>query len=83
MQVFVNTVRGRSIVVECEAGWSVAQLKRAVEDREGVPVAEQRLVFGGKELADDRTLSDYCIGAESTVYLVLRLRGGTLACRCK
>lgn len=79
MQIFIKTLAGKTITLVVEPTDNILSIKQKILDKEGVPVNQQRIIFGGKQQEDNDILQDKGIAADATLHLVLRLLGGYIA----
>ena len=75
-QIYIKTLQGKNITLDVNDDDTIDSIKKKITEIEGIPVEQMRLVFNGKQLEDANTIRDYGIECDSTIHLVLRLRGG-------
>ena len=77
LRIFIKTLTGKTIILDgCHLDDTVTNIKERLQEKECIPIDQQRLIFAGKHLKNDHKLSDYNVETESTLHLILRLRGG-------
>ncbi|KAF0544996.1 ubiquitin-domain-containing protein [Gigaspora margarita] len=79
-RLFVKTLTGKIITLECEENDSIDTVKQKIQDKENIPKNQQRLIFDGMSLEDNKSISEYCIRNESTLHLVLHFSGSSSKC---
>eukprot|EP01003_Olkasia_polycarbonata_P008021 NODE_968_length_642_cov_224.489039_g896_i0.p1 GENE.NODE_968_length_642_cov_224.489039_g896_i0~~NODE_968_length_642_cov_224.489039_g896_i0.p1 ORF type:complete len:78 (-),score=9.99 NODE_968_length_642_cov_224.489039_g896_i0:331-564(-) len=77
MLIKVKTLTGKEIEIDIDPNDKIERIKERVEEREGIPPPQQRLIFCGRQMSDNQTAKEYNIEAGSTLHLVLALRGGS------
>ena len=75
MRILLKTLTGKEIPLDVEPNDTIEQVKKKVQDAEGIPPDQQTLIFAGMQLEDEKTLADYHISEEATLHIILGLRG--------
>ena len=75
-RILVKTLTGKELELGVEPNDTIERIKERVQEKEGIPPMQQRLIYGGKQIADEKTVRDYKIEGGSVLHLVLALRGG-------
>ena len=80
MKIFITSIVGKTFTLGVNSSDKIEDIKTKIAKKEGTPIQSKRLIliFGGKHLEDDRTLADYNVQNNSTLHLVMRLRGGKI-----
>lgn len=76
MMIKVKTLTGKEVELDVEVSDTIVRIKERMEEKEGIPPIQQRLIFGGKQMHDEKTAKDYNIEGGSVIHMVLALRGG-------
>eukprot|EP00053_Salpingoeca_punica_P001589 m.34146 g.34146 ORF g.34146 m.34146 type:complete len:83 (-) comp11107_c0_seq1:207-455(-) len=82
MLIKVKTLTGKEIEIDIESSDTVRRIKERVEEKQGIPPEQQRLIVNGKPMVDEKAVSEYKIQGGSVLHLVLALRGGSFSASC-
>lgn len=75
MQIYVKSLTGKTTTLDVESTDMIEEVKQKIRVKDGIAEADQRLIYGGQQLEDSRTLADYSVQKESVLHLVLKTRG--------
>ncbi|VDL62650.1 unnamed protein product [Hymenolepis diminuta] len=78
MLIKVKTLVGKEIEIDIDQTDKIERIKERIEEKEGIPPPQQRLIFSGKQMNDEKTVQEYKIQGGSVLHLVLALRGGEM-----